>query len=561
MNQSMWVRNCLAIIAIFISFKAQAQVRLIQWTDAHSTMTTLTQQMAAIDEKAQEFLARQPRGEVVIHVIGDFSSLNPYNSEDGGWKEYEALRILKERGYTVLYTPGNHDAFDWSFKRDGADLFLEQIRYLRDSGVEILADNLRNKTEAFRSLVSEYYSLRTLQGDWRLVGLTIAELMSQSNLTKETADKLFGSVERYQRSFSRIIGRMAREGASHVIFGIHQGHVKLSKKTELIQRVQEESSRPVEVPLIMGAHTHKGAFFQKNGIHFSEAGSHGSFSVIDYDQRGRMGDVHHVAINRASLAQAPLESFEKGHRFVNRWTESQIKDLPWLEPYHQELKAHIEAAEAQLSRVLVRTRGIPQQRFDLREGPSELGRMLAQSRVDWSKQTAVVHRSTDIFIGMVNSSAYRVENMLAQGEMTELIFRLLYPSKTEANLFRMSGLDFRNLYLSLRESYSNGDPRLYSLQVNYEIKEVKNELLLQVDGRWVKINNGENYWVALDGWLADRQFGQSFHIKQWMSRLFGAVPVANSSVQDIFGEYMPRVIERAEARNFPVRFCRQVFQR
>lgn len=109
----------------FYSSSAHAQVRIVQWTDTHSTLSTKSQQLAAIDQQGKEFLRLHPRGEFVVYVIGDFTSINPYSQMDGGQLSFEALRVLKSKGYTVLFTPGNHDAFDWTGKVDGSELFLQ----------------------------------------------------------------------------------------------------------------------------------------------------------------------------------------------------------------------------------------------------------------------------------------------------------------------------------------------------------------------------------------------------------------------------------------------------
>ena len=120
-----------------------SQTGILQWTDAHSTLETFTRQMAAIDSVAQDYYQRNPQGEFVIHVIGDFTSINPLSSEDAGWSFFKGLRLLKERGHRVIFTPGNHDAFDWSVRVDGAKLFEEQMLFLHQSGIEVVVGNLK----------------------------------------------------------------------------------------------------------------------------------------------------------------------------------------------------------------------------------------------------------------------------------------------------------------------------------------------------------------------------------------------------------------------------------
>ena len=139
----MYLRNCyFTLIFCLFSIPAFGQTRIIQWSDVHSTLDSVVDQARAIDHLGQEFLQKNAKGEVVIVVNGDYTSITPYSRENRGEFSYEVLEyLLKTRGYTVLFVPGNHDAFDWTAEVNGVELFLEQMRKLQSWGAKILAAN------------------------------------------------------------------------------------------------------------------------------------------------------------------------------------------------------------------------------------------------------------------------------------------------------------------------------------------------------------------------------------------------------------------------------------
>ena len=64
-----------AVLSVF-GHPVWGQVRLFQWTDVHSTLQSISRQVLAMDLMAQEFKAKNPGGEVVVYIIGDFTSPN-----------------------------------------------------------------------------------------------------------------------------------------------------------------------------------------------------------------------------------------------------------------------------------------------------------------------------------------------------------------------------------------------------------------------------------------------------------------------------------------------------
>lgn len=528
---------------------SHAQVRLIQLTDSHSIIENWAKTMVAIDKEAGDFLVRHPRGEVIIHVIGDFTSISPYNASEGGWSSFEGLKLLRQRGHTILFTPGNHDGFDWTVKIEGTQLFLEQMNLLKQWGVEILASNLRRPTKALSKLLSESYPLRTINGNAHILGMTIPTIMSKSNLNEKTAKLLFRRTESYEESFNKLLPDLEKKGVDKVFFGIHQGYKKLIKQIPLIQRIKEANELTIRIPLIMGAHDHQVAALKKSGILFSNAGSHNSFSVIDINREGEILEpVRHIARSQSAMEAIDLMDFSNGRAKVNDVRPGEIGMDPWIVDYGRQLDLQIEDAKKKMSRVLFTTKGIPQNKQDLKRGQADLGSIITQTMVQWAKSTAILNGNTTPIVAFFNSSSYRIEDVIGKGEVTELTVRQMYPFLAEATLHHLTGREIHKLYFTLRKMYADGNKTLHSPQLNFGVREHNKRLQLLEDGIWQDIKPTEQYWLVLDGWLSDHLVGQSYRIKYWFKIFLGRVPLAKKVFQDILVEFLPEVVARFEAQ-------------
>ncbi len=556
--------NLLVSIFIFcLAQKAQSQVLFVQWSDVHSALKSFTQQILAIDNSAQDFLMRNPKGEVVIVVNGDFTSINPMNIKEGGWISMDGLKLLKQRGYTLLFIPGNHDAFDWTVRINGADLFLEQMKALKEAGVTILAENFIGKNPEFQKITSPSYRLKTLKAPSHIVGLTLPTLMSKSNLSEENASRLFTGIETYHESMDRILPKMAQNGVSNIFWSIHQGHMKLQRQVlRIINETLVRHSINVKTPLMMGGHDHQVASYRTRGTHISDGGSHGSMNIIEVDELGRISqkNFRHIGISEDSLNQIKPESFQWGQKYLNSISEAEILQQDWLKPFHQRVSNLVSTSEKRLARVLGQTRGIDLHKAHLKQGPNELGNLIAESLVSWAKTLGIIQKNTTPIIAMINSSSYRLEAPIPAGEMTEFVFRNMYPFNNEATLYYLSGQEIKDLYFSLRRVYSNSDKTLFSPHLNYDAKEVNGDLLIKENGQWNKIDTKNSYWIVIDGWLSDHRFEQSYRIKEWLEILSRNRPRATRPYQDVLVKFMPPLIENHEQLGPRPLQCRFAFQ-
>jgi 2',3'-cyclic-nucleotide 2'-phosphodiesterase (5'-nucleotidase family) len=530
-------------------------VRFIQWSDAHSSIETMGQQLLAIDQAGQDFLKHNPQGEVIVYVVGDFTSINPSNTLEGGWISMPALGLLKQRGYTVLFTPGNHDAFDWTVKIDGAQLFLKQMQQLKKWGVKILASNLRQKTKAFKTVTQASYPLKTLEPLTHVVGLTLPVIMSKSNLTEESAQSLFASIEPYKDSFQRIFPELARQGVENVIFGIHQGHEKIKRQVPIMREVLlNQALDGLRVPLIMGGHDHLAASYRYKGTHISNGGAYGALSVIDITRNGRVRSerVRHIPMTIEQVEGIRPELFPMSQVRMNPYGIEDVETAPWLTDYHQQITQHLQENEERLGRVRGRLiADINEHKLHMKSGPSELGAMLSETLVAWARRTYFLNNHIPV-VAMTNSSSYRLEEKLRRGPLTEYQIRAMYPFNNEASLFQVSGQELTQLYFTLREFYANGAAGLHSPQLNFSVRENGESLEVQhPSGQWTSVNPNQSYYLALDGWLSGHRHGQSYRIQPWFDVLQNRQPMATESYQDLLLRYLPRIIE-AHQRQQPI---------
>ena len=560
--------RCVLFFVVFTGFSSAAwgQVRLIQWTDAHSTLQTISRQIYAIDQKAQEFKDENPDGEVVVYIIGDFSSINVY-VDDKGWFSIEAVKLLRERGYTVLFTPGNHDAFDWIGGPGDIQLFIDQMKQITNWGAEVLAENLIGRTPLLDSLLSPSYHLKTVEPVTHIVGLTLDRLIDHSNLYEEEARALFNGVENYSQTLRRILPGMSRKGVKTVILGVHDSHGKVS---HIAKASDIMASSGIQIPLMLAAHDHLVASYKVGETIISDAGSYGSFSVIDISKKGEISKViQHVSISSEVPGYVNgTDIFRYGEVKGNRVTKSTIKDS-WLNDYEQRIQDSLSRVETQAdrtamaqknpaffpgrtkrNRVIVSLKNdIAETKIHLQHGRSRLGDMIAETLVQWTR-SAFPKAKGQTVIAMFNSSAYRMEESISKGYVTDLAIRQMYPYKAAATLYQLNGRVIESLYFALRKDYifRSKNSNRYSPQVNPEVREFNGQLQIKVGKHWKNIEREKAYLVAFGPWLSQHRFGQSYRIKEWLKALKGKEPLASRGFQEILVEFFPEILKADDER-------------
>lgn len=528
----------------FVCFAVQAQVRLIQLSDAHSSLKTISDQLKAIDFLAQDFLLKNPKGEVVIYILGDFTSINSYSRADGGWLSYKALKILKDKGYTVLFTPGNHDAFDWSISVSGAELFIQQMAKLNEWGIPILSANMHKPTSLLKGYLSESYPLRTIKKSTHIVGLTLDRFLPKSNLPRGNVPQLFETVLGYEETMTNLVTDLRSQNVQQIIAGIHQGHKGLRKLAEFTHKNDLK-----EVSLYMGGDDHKVAAYTQNDIMIADAGAYGSFNVIDIARNGNIIEpVRHVSIDQSHLSLIKPEVFE-GEVILN---QDLIADLPEdeeLYAYRKEVQAHIDVINLG-NRNLIFIEGFETHKMHMKIGRTELGSLIAESLGLWARDILSVddlHGLGPInyigpIVSMMHSGSYRVEVPIPEGVLTEFMIDDMYPYENLATIYKLTGKKINELYQLLRKTYAASDPDLYSPQISFNFRENNGELEYLSNGKWIKLKKNMIYPLALDGWLSNHRLGLGLEISSWIKALTQNEPISTRPYQDVLIEYLPKAI-------------------
>lgn len=559
--------RCVLLFVVLIGFQpvVWGRVRLIQWTDVHSTLETISRQIYAIDQAAQEFKEKNPDGEVVVYIIGDFTSINVY-VDDEGWFSIEAMKLLRERGYTVLFTPGNHDAFDWVSKPGDIQLFIDQMNKIKSWGVKILAENFTGRTPLLDSLLTSSYHLETVEPVTHIVGLTLDRLIEHSNLYEEEARALFSDIENYNQTLRRILPEMNRKGIKTVILGVHDSHEKVS---HIAKDPDVTENFGIRVPLMMAAHDHLVASYKAGDTVISDAGSEGSFNVIDISEKGEISGVQHVTISSKVLRYVDgRDIFQYGEVRDNKVTQLDVEDS-WLHEYGQKIrdsllrdKTLLDPAamplripvffteEKKRNQIVVTLENdIDEAKIDMQHGRSHLGDMISETLVHWARS---VFRGAEkqIVIAMFNSSTYRMEKPIPKGPVTDLAIREMYPYKPEASLYKLKGEIIESLYFALRKDYASRskNENRYSPQVNPEVREFNGRLQIKAGKNWKNINKNKTYLVAFGPWLSQHRFGQSYRIKEWLETLKGKEPLATKGFQEMLVDFFPGILKANDER-------------
>jgi len=184
-KQILTVFQILCLLRICFLY-AHSEILIIQSSDQHSSYSRWPHFLASVEILSRKFKNKYPEGQVIIVINGDLSSQikfwskeekqkflnnkgrNLLAEKDKGTLSYELLADLA-RKHTVLYTFGNHDAFDWQ----DSQLFLDQMNILKESGVHILAANVKFASN-YQHLFQPFIDIQTSHNKTiRFMGFTL----------------------------------------------------------------------------------------------------------------------------------------------------------------------------------------------------------------------------------------------------------------------------------------------------------------------------------------------------------------------------------------------------
>lgn len=292
------------------------------------------------------------------------------------------------------------------------------------------------------------------------MGLTLETLYEKSNLNEASAKKLFSRIDKYESVLTDLLPELKKQQqVEQVILGVHHGHKRLAQLAENLHQNFKPRSIP-SLPWMLGADDHLVAAYKKRNTLIADAGSHGSFNVMDIDRSGRVlsssahaattttttGLTHqsdsgshpavlsslastasalvlHVAITPESAEHINPAEFVLGRVSVNSANAEVIYSDFEIARYDQRVKTFIEKANEYLQTPLVETLGIKTHKRHMKKGRTDLGSTLSEALVLWVKSMPLFQGIKEPVIAMLNSSSYRVEAPIERGVITEFTFR------------------------------------------------------------------------------------------------------------------------------------------
>ena len=271
----------LQILSCFFCLFAYSETLIIQSSDQHSSYKKMLNFLASIEALSSEFKSHYPEGQVALVINGDVSSYDKYSiySLDRGHLIYETLSRLAEN-YFVVYTFGNHDAFDWNDSK----LFLEQMLLLKRSGVNLVVGNADFYPE-YADLFARHVDLVNSSGRIiRFIGYTLPHGRKQNKLQK------------FQRRGPKVIEKikginmnipLKKANKQHKITSVVISmHLGVSKVKWFVSNLNFSVSRKLK--LVFAGHDHQQEMTQIKNTHIIDSGAYFSFSAVLLDDKGEV---------------------------------------------------------------------------------------------------------------------------------------------------------------------------------------------------------------------------------------------------------------------------------
>lgn len=484
-----------------------AQVRIFEFSDNHSAYDRLPQLLHSIDVLSTQYKAENPSGEVVIIVNGDFGGVSPW-AVDQGELGIKALGALA-REFKVLYVLGNHDGMDWGNSKIGNQLVIDQLKALHKSNVVLMGANFEF-APSIASLMTKRFDLKMKSEErLRFIGLGLESIFDQSNLNPHSQPQIIKSIKNSQRILKSEILRAQREGVENMVIFQHLGFEKLKSEIALLQNSQ------VHIPVAFAGHDHLFAQEQVGNTLVVDSQSQNDFSVVDLNSEGQ-------------VVKADFYD-EDSQRRLLQFSAHRIH----LVKIARELEDLVKEVELDLTKVLGYTRGIQENKQNLKRGPSKLGSRVAESL----RQYVSDRFENREVISFYNSSSYRRDDYIQEGPITKETILSIYPFKGVVKAFEVSGAEVSMLFKATREhaQISSGS---YSPQLSRNLRE-GSQFSLYLDQRL--IDPEKSYVLVLDEWLSRN----GYHLEVYHKILKNKRPLLEADVEEVFLETLPEILEKA----------------
>lgn len=257
----------------FFSF---SETLILQASDGHSSYRRMQAFLGSIEVLTREFKSRHPKGNVLIIINGDYSSLLHLTEADSGDFGYEILSQLA-RKYLVLFTFGNHDSFNWN----DSQVFLRQMEMLKKAGVQLLVANVAFEP-GYENIFSPFLDLSLSGKKVRFVGFTLPYKESFRFLYPDFGPQVISDVFPIGPKAAQIMEEADQDPEiAKVVFSMHLGHTKVRKALSEIPAKHRN-----KLNLIFAGHDHDEFFgLIRSTTHLVDSNAFFEFSAVTLDDQ------------------------------------------------------------------------------------------------------------------------------------------------------------------------------------------------------------------------------------------------------------------------------------
>lgn len=475
------------LIFFYLTFRPSfAELLIIQSSDNHSKYKRIDSFIKSTHKLIEDFKAKYPNGEVVFNFNGDYSGASSFSNFKGdkGKLGLELMGALAKE-HTVLFTFGNHEAFDWLVDGIADDLFYEHLKYLDEKGVISLGSNTKLKERSQKYFKDKYDHYIGQNHKVRFLGLqleTFYEKVPNHN-GNEVGEVL--EVDGYEATLKREIVKAKEAGVQSLVASYHDTFGKVVKVTKKINDLLPSS---LKIPVSFAAHDHvvdKTVIGEATNI--IDSGSNFDFSAVVLNNDG-------VFVSH--------EFFDKEKQLD---ISSEVSDFPdYLRKVGRKISKHVEDVRKLKSTGEKRLSVIKESKLTLKKSRSTvLGDALGDALVMHGNKELSLEEKSKVkgIIGMFNSSSYRNDSILDTGYLDEFELREMFPIKNEVNILKMTGEDIQIFFESLRRFREKEG--IFTPQMSKNIREKAN-FRLEFEGQkgWQALDKKGSYYVVVDHWLA-----------------------------------------------------------
>lgn len=328
------------LLFLSLSSSAFGEMLIIQSADQHSSYKQLPHFLASIEVVSRQFKQRFFNGQIVLIINGDFSShpnswsasnkktfldslnYNPLAASDKGTFAYKILSSLAKK-YNVIYTFGNHDAFDWA----DPQLFLQQMLMLKKSKAHLVVNNAEFYSK-YKDLFKPYVDIKTSQNTIiRFIGYTLpgAKKRRVAWSQRQSPAVIHDILPIQNNLLNTLHSSNHNPRISSLIVSFHLG---IHKTIGIFKKIEKQNLQKVKA--VFSAHDHMVSLNKKvHKIPVIDSGSFFNFSTIILDNKEQI--LEHNFYDHLSqiklLASVKKNSLEynliqRSNNFIKKLTKS-----------------------------------------------------------------------------------------------------------------------------------------------------------------------------------------------------------------------------------------------